>query len=273
VDTSLVRVLSRDGAPNEVLLVRRPSGRLAVLKRVRPELRSREDLVLRLDQERRLLTLLGGQHGLVGIEDAASEPGSLFVRFLGGGTLRDRLDGSRGFDPLTNEVIRGVAAQLVAAVGRLHDHDVIHRDINPTNIVFDSDGGAWLIDLSVAAVGRPARGLPVGWEEARVGTIPYSAPETILHPSLPVLPSVDIYSTGVVFWEMASTTRPFERAIDESRELFARRVQATAAPQSTQIARRMGRRFADLVRGMLDPIPSNRPGEIAVVSRELESAL
>jgi serine/threonine protein kinase len=273
VDANLVRVLSRDGAPNEVLLVRRPSGRLAVLKRVRRELRDREDLVLRLDQERRLLGRLGGQHGLVELEDIDAEPGSLFVRFLDGGTLRDRIDGCRGSDLLPSALVGQVATQLVAAVRQLHDHDVIHRDINPTNIVFDSGGGAWLIDLSVAAVGRPARGLPVGWEEARVGTIPYSAPETILHPGLPVLPSVDIYSTGVVFWEMATGTRPFEQEVDESPEAFARRVRAAAAPHSTEIARRLGRRFADLVHGMLDPTPSNRPEEIAVVSRELESAL
>ena len=273
MEEGLVRVLSRDGAPNEVLLMRRPSGRLAVLKRIRPELRDREDLVLRLEQERRVLSLLGGQHGLIGIDDNDAEPGSLFVRFLDGGTLRDRLDGSRGSELVTNAVIGRVARQLVAAVKRLHDHDVIHRDINPTNIVFDSSGDAWLIDLSVAAVGRPARGLPAGWEEARVGTIPYSAPETILYPGLPVLPSVDIYSIGVVFWEMASTTRPFERDTDESPEQFASRVLAAAAPRSVEIARRMGRRFADLVRGMLEPTPSKRPEEIAVVSRELESAL
>jgi len=273
VDASLVRVLSRDGAPNEVLLVRRSSGRLSVLKRVRPELRGREDLVLRLDQERRLLTLLGGQHGLVGVDDVASEPGSLFVRFLDGGTLRDRVDGCRSADSLTTELIGRVATQLVAAVRRLHDHDVIHRDINPTNIVFDSSHRVWLIDLSVAAVGRPARGLPVGWEEARVGTIPYSAPETILHPGLPVLPSVDIYSIGVVFWEMATVTRPFEQEVDESPEEFARRVRAAAAPHSAEIAKRLGRRFANLVHRMLDPTPSSRPGELAVVSRELESVL
>ncbi len=272
MDSTVVRVLSRDGAPNEVLLVRRPSGHLAVLKRVSPELRDREDVALRLNQERRLLARLGGRHGLVGLDDDATEPPSLLVRYLSGGSLRECID-RHAPGLLPPDLVARVAIELSAAVRHLHDHAVIHRDVNPTNIMFDSSGRTWLIDLSVAAVGRPAKALPDGWEEGRIGTIPYAAPETILHAEAPVLASVDIYSLGVVFWEMVTRSRPFERGAAESPDRFARRVTSASRTVPTDVANRMGSRFADLVSRMVDASAAMRPESMAVVERELRSAL
>jgi serine/threonine protein kinase len=157
------------------------------------------------------------------------------------------------------DVIARVGADVIGALSHLHRHDVVHRDINPTNIVFDASGSAWLIDLSVAAVGQPARGLPDGWEEERVGTIPYTAPEALLNPAAPAHPTLDIYGLGVMLWEMATGTRPFERSVEERVEDFAERLTTTGVPRSADLERRAGAAFADLVSAMLDPSPAMRP--------------
>jgi serine/threonine protein kinase len=251
-------VLSRDGAPNDVLLVRRASGQLAVLKRVRPDLRHREDLLLRHAQEGRILRELGRRHQLVGLaESYVDGEESLLLDFIDGGTLRERISALPRGTPAPLDLVARVAADVGEALTHLHEHDVVHRDVNPTNIVFDRDGRAWLIDLSVAAVGRPARGLSSEWEEDRVGTIPYSAPEAILAPNDPAYPSADLYALGVVLYELITGSRPFERRRDETPEDYARRVIASEPP-STALLSRAGPALAGRVTAMLSPTQGGR---------------
>lgn len=270
----MVRVLSAAAAPNEVLLVRRPSGKLVVLKRVRAELQDREDLMLRQDQERRLLRDLGGRCGLVALDDAAAtEPRALLLQYLDGGSLRDRLYAFGQERSIPLDAIGRIGSDVIGALSHLHAHDVVHRDINPTNVMFDVNGRAWLIDLSVAAVGRPARGLPAGWEEERVGTIPYTAPEAVLHPAEPAHPSLDVYGLGVVLWEMVTGTQPFERSFDETAEEFAHRLMVAQPPRSASLERRAGPAFAALVSAMLEPSAASRPESMAGVEAAFRSAL
>ena len=241
-----------------MLLVRQASGRLVVLKRVRPDLRHREDLVLRHAQEARILRDLGGRHGLVGLADSYVDgDDSFLLEHLDGGTLRERIDAlpAGALSPIS--LVARVAADVGEALSHLHDHDVVHRDVNPTNIVFDRADNAWLIDLSVAAVGRPARGLSAEWEEGRVGTLPYSAPEAILAPNEPAHPSADWYALGVVLCELITGARPFERRPDETPEQFARRV-IGSEPPSAAVLSRVGPELAGRVSAMLSPNPGMR---------------
>jgi serine/threonine-protein kinase len=251
-------VLSRDGAPNDVLLVQRASGQRAVLKRVRPDLRHREDLLLRHAQEGRILRELGRRHRLVGLaESYVDGEESLLLDYIDGGTLRERISALPPGTPAPLDLVARVAADVGEALTHLHEHDVVHRDVNPTNIVFDRAGRAWLIDLSVAAIGRPARGLSSEWEEDRVGTIPYSAPEAILAPNDPAYPSADLYALGVVLYELITGSRPFEREANEMPEDFARRVLESHAPSADMLSR-AGRDLAARVSAMIEPSPERR---------------
>ena len=269
----VVRVLSRAEAPNEVLLVRRRSRHLVILKRLRAELEHREDLVLRLEQERRILALLGGQAGLVALDSPPLPyPNSLTLRFLGGGSLRERINGGRtGLSRVDSAV--GVTLDVLRTLSHLHRHQVIHRDINPANVVFDGNDRAWLIDLSVAAMGCPARGLPAGWEEGRVGTIPYTAPEAVMQPAAPAHPSVDLYGIGVMLWEMITGQRPFERRADEAPVAFARRVADSRLPHAALLAHRAGPNVTRVVSALLAPSPSERPQSADEVAATLRSTM
>ena len=246
-----------------MLVVRRESGSLAVIKRVRAGLEAREDLLIRIDQERLLLRSLGGRCGLVALDEPPlGDSRSITLRFLEGGTLRTALETNGRLDV---DATMGVAGDVLGALGHLHSAGVIHRDVNATNVVFDAGGRAWLIDLSVAAFGSPPRGLPPEWEEERVGTLPYTAPEAILDPRATPHPTLDLFALGVTLWESFTGTRPFERAEDEPPDAFARRVLSSRLPDETILVRHAGTRIASAVLGLLERLPSMRPQSVAEV--------
>jgi serine/threonine-protein kinase len=198
---TIVARLSHADAPADVSLARDAAGQPCVLKRLRAEYADREDLALRLRLEGAIIAELGGRGGLVRaleVVDTPNEPYTIVLEHIPGGSLADRLRDTPVLDLAT---ATRVAAELFGALAHLHAHDVVHRDVKPSNILFDAAGALRLIDLSVAARGRPPRALPEDWEEERVGTLRYTAPEALAR-GAPIAAAQDIYSAGVVFREM-----------------------------------------------------------------------
>jgi hypothetical protein len=93
--------------------------------------------------------------------------------------------------------------QLAGALDYIHTQGVIHRDVKPANILLDRHGRAVLTDFGVA----------IGQSETRPrtpsGSARYAAPEQIL-PGGSAVPQSDIYSLGVILYEMLTGSRPFE---------------------------------------------------------------
>jgi serine/threonine protein kinase len=98
---------------------------------------------------------------------------------------------------------RRIGLEVAAALQCAHDHDVLHRDIKPNNILVGMDGQVKLVDFGLAkANARNAADFTVG-----VGTPRYWAPEQIREEALG--PSTDIYALGVVLYELLATVHPF----------------------------------------------------------------
>jgi len=102
-----------------------------------------------------------------------------------------------------------VARDVASALAYLHSNGIIHRDIKPSNIGFDLKGNVKLLDFGLA------RELPFFVRSkkkefrmsARVGTQGYMSPEVTF--GEPYCEKADVYSFGLVFWEMLALTRPF----------------------------------------------------------------
>jgi|GEM_PF-6178904 len=124
---------------------------------------------------------------------------------------------------LRETLLSGLIAQLLAAVEHLHAHGIIHRDIKPSNVWLMDDGTVKLIDFSAAAE-RGARSSLAGYEDVRVGTLPYSAPEQILDPATATWEAADIYSLGVVLYELLTNEIPFPMRDDEDEEAYRARI-------------------------------------------------
>lgn len=128
------------------------------------------------------------------------------IEYLGGGTLRDCL---RTHDRLPGRDIASIASQLADAIDYAHSRGVIHRDIKPGNILFESDsfGRIALCDFGIAAIlGAVERDITGASEIS--GSPGYLAPE-LLGDAPPGYQS-DIYSFGIVVFEMIAGTVPFD---------------------------------------------------------------
>ena len=107
-------------------------------------------------------------------------------------------------DPGQLEWALALAEQAIEAVGALHEQGFVHRDLNPTNLVVASNGSVQLIDLSVAA--------PIGDVQrlgAPLGTLPYLPPEQTGRIDARCDPRADIYSFGVILYELCTGQLPY----------------------------------------------------------------
>jgi eukaryotic-like serine/threonine-protein kinase len=121
-----------------------------------------------------------------------------------GETLRSRI--ARG--PIPIDQALDIALQVTAALAAAHEHGIIHRDIKPDNIIIRPDGYAKVLDFGLAKLRDPLDSATVVKTATGIamGTIGYMAPEQFT--SSDVTAAADVYSLGVVLYEMIHGARP-----------------------------------------------------------------
>lgn len=207
---TITRILSKGGM-GMVYLVRNPTLRAErALKVLDPAIAERNrEFVDRFNQEAALVCGLHSPH-LVEVYDAGCERTSGFyyivMEYLGGGTLRDRMR-CRGRIPWREAL--GIVRQVALALAAVEKRHSVHRDIKPENILFTSDGVAKLVDFGIAkAVQDDAENMLKTLPAQVFGTPAYMSPEQVRDASS-VDARADIWSLGIVFFEMLAGSRPY----------------------------------------------------------------
>ncbi len=137
------------------------------------------------------------------------------MEFVDGVNLRRLLDTGK----LASEEALAIVPQVCDALQYAHDHGVVHRDIKPENVLLDKEGRVKIADFGVAKlVGRDASDLTLTGAGQIMGTPQYMAPEQIEHP-LEVDHRADIYSLGVVFYQMLTGELPLGRFAPPSKKV------------------------------------------------------
>ncbi len=131
---------------------------------------------------------------------AAADPPYMVEEFLSGGTLLDRI---RAGSLNLADVIR-IVGESCDALGYLHKRDIIHRDVTPSNIMFDESGNVKVIDFGVAHFANMPSATSVGMV---VGKVKYLSVEAAN--GARVVPESDLYSLGIIAYELLAGRPPF----------------------------------------------------------------
>lgn len=188
-------------------------GRPVALKLLRKEFTKDEDRLRRFRQESRAASALNHPNILTVYEIGQVDSlHFMATEYVEGQTLRQRMLGTR----MKLREALDIAIQTTSALAAAHHAGIIHRDMKPENIMVRSDGYVKVLDFGLAKLTeRPAgadgqeSAIPVVETESGVvmGTANYMSPEQA--EARPLDHRTDIFSIGVVLYEMLTATRPF----------------------------------------------------------------
>ncbi|MGP0065900.1 MAG: serine/threonine protein kinase [Isosphaeraceae bacterium] len=266
VDRYLLLDLIGQGGMGRVYLARDTRlNRRVALKILAPERVNNPRAVARFQREARVGAQL--QHeNLVRIYDFGEANGRYFLvmEFIAGKTI-GHLISEQG--PMPMATAARLVRQVAMGLGHAHSKGLIHRDVNPYNIMVTNDGTAKLADLGLAI--DLTEGDRVTREGATVGTFDYVAPEQARHSHAADIRS-DIYSLGCTLYHMLTGQVPFPSpSLPE--KLFAH--QAMEPTPLEQLAPGLPAGFVEIVRKMMRKSPDERYATPAQLVQALEPYL
>ena len=177
--------------------------RQVAIKLLNREIATESDQLERFRREARAVAQLSHPH-IVGVIDAGEDEGRPYIVFecVEGETLKNCIR-RRGRLPIAEAV--AYAIEIARALGAAHAHHIVHRDVKPQNVLIDEEGSAKVTDFGIART-LDEEGLTA---DGRVlGTTDYVSPEQALGHA--VTGQSDLYSLGIVLYEMLSGEVPFK---------------------------------------------------------------
>jgi Tol biopolymer transport system component/serine/threonine protein kinase len=204
----IVQHIDRGGMADVYLAEDEDLGRKVALKIMLDTLAMDPQFVQRFRQEARTVARLDHPN-IVQVYTVGETPTGrpyIAMQYIEGGSLRDKLQQlARRGKLLTTEQALNVARQIALALAVAHQAQIVHRDLKPANVLIRPDGMPVLVDLGIAVV----EGVPKLTQTGGIiGTPHYMSPEQVRGQKLDG--RSDLYSLGIILYEMLAGTRPFE---------------------------------------------------------------
>lgn len=222
-------------------------GRVVAAKVLRPEYRGDAGFAERLRREARLVASLSHPNVVVVFDWQADDQGCyLVMEYVEGENLKERI---RRRGPLPPAEAIAIARQVLAALEAAHRAGIVHRDVKPHNVLITPDGVAKLADFGIARAVESRSPTPAG---RPVGTPHYTSPEQASGGSAG--PASDVYSVGVVLYEMLTGQPPFDaetavaiavQHVSRPPDPLRRRVPGLPADLERVVLRALAKRPAD----------------------------
>lgn len=178
------------------------TGHSVAVKILKSEYNSDKEFLERFQREAQAASLMS-HHNLVNLLDVGveGEYRYLVLEYVNGNTLKDVI---RQRGRLNYQTAIQITIRILSALQHAHDNGIIHRDIKPQNVLIHADGHVKVADFGIA---RMTGGATIGKGDTVVGSVHYSSPEQATGSIVEA--TSDIYSTGVVMYEMLTGRVPF----------------------------------------------------------------
>jgi serine/threonine protein kinase len=177
--------------------------RYVALKVMHPALKEDHSFVMRLQREATVIAKLSHPN-IVAVHDFREYEGIPFLvlQYIEGKTLKDVLKEQK----LNTQQILNIVRPVADALSYAHARGVLHRDVKPSNILIDNEGHVYLSDFGLARIAQS--GESTASQDMMIGSPHYLSPEQAK--SEPVDVRTDVYSLGVVLYEMFTGRVPFK---------------------------------------------------------------
>ena len=181
--------------------------RYVAIKILRPEYASDEEFIKKFNRESKAAASLSSQN-IVGIYDVGTDKIDeesiyyIVMEYIDGTTLKDIID-SKG--KLSEDDAIDYSIQILRALKDAHDHNVVHRDIKPHNIMITKQGTVKVTDFGIA---RASTSTTVTTTSDVLGSVHYISPEQARGGYTDN--KTDIYSFGIVLYEMLTGKKPYD---------------------------------------------------------------
>ena len=206
------------------------------------------------------------QHdNVVNVVDFGESDGSCYIvmEYYDGQTLEDLMKARPG---VPVEVAAQILLEVAYGLEAAHKRDIVHRDIKPANIIYTRQGGIKIADFGLA---KKSDSVSMITQHGKViGTPAYMSPEQAA--GRPVGPSSDIFSLGVVAYELFGRRKPFE---GKTYSDVIEKIQTANPPAVDVVNPLIDPEFERVVTRMLAKDDRERPADAAALITDLEAAM
>jgi len=258
----IVARINRGGTAVVYRGIDRRLGRTVAVKVIHSDLSGDPDYVKRFDREARAAAILSHPN-IVAVFDQghASERPYIVMEYIRGQSLRSIIASSA---PLPPTLALGYIHEVAKALAAAHDAGIIHRDIKPENVLITNDGQVKVTDFGLAK--SITAQTSTASHGVLMGTMSYISPE------IPVSgvssKASDIYSTGVMLYEMLTGKKPHTG--DDLSQVLYKHVHEDIGPPSQALAGQAKSRIPDYVDALVVACTSRDPALRPADGRALE---
>ena len=260
------------------LATQEPLGRKVAIKALKATIPPTSTFAAQLEREARVLSSLAHPNIVILLDYVKTDAQMyLVLEYIPGFSLAEVLAKKSKLRP---ELVAAIGAEVAEGLAHAHARGIVHRDVKPANVILSRQGEVKIVDFSIAHRERlpsvdeplpafdnetPARG--THQPSTSFGTPAYMAPEQLLGESVDA--RSDVFSLGVVLYQLLSGARPFDRTGEKRAPGHASRT--SPAVQLRQRAPDVPRALERVIMRCIEKHPADRPTSAEVVASELDA--